>query len=118
MKLVIAYIQTERIERILTALAHSHIHGLSLSEARGFGQEHDSDHPDYHEFFGVEMTKKTRIEIACHDDEADRVLEAIRSTAHTGHRGDGKIFILPILDAVRIKTGECGEAALGPRRKT
>lgn len=115
MKLVIAFIQPDRMERILTALAHCHIHGLSISDAKGFGQEHDIDHPDYHEFFGVEMTKKTRLEIACHDEEADRVLDAIYKAAHTGHRGDGKVFVVPIIDALRIKTGERGDHALGPK---
>ena len=62
---------------------------------------------------GIEMTKKTRIEIICRDEEVDLILNAIYTAAHSGRRGDGKVFVLPVLDALRLKTGERGEAALG-----
>jgi nitrogen regulatory protein P-II 1 len=60
------------------------------------------------------MTKKIRVEIVCRDDEADALVDALYRAGHTGRRGDGKIFVLPVLDALRVKTGERGEEALGP----
>ena len=63
----------------------------------------------------MEFTKKVRLEIVCHDEEVDRILEAIYAASHTGHSGDGKVFVLPVQDALRVKTGERGPAALGPR---
>ena len=118
MKFIIAYIQPERTERILNALGRCPIRGLSLSDVKGFGQEHDPAHPDYREYFGTEMTRKVRLEIACHDDEADSILDAIYKAAHTGQRGDGKAFVLPLLDALRLKTGERGAEALGSSSDT
>ncbi|MGD0089613.1 MAG: P-II family nitrogen regulator, partial [Planctomycetota bacterium] len=91
-----------------------HIHGMSVSDARGFGQEHDAAHPEHHEYMGLELTKRVRLEIICHDEEVDRVLDALYAAGHTGHAGDGKVFVLPVLDALRLKTGERGPSALGP----
>ncbi len=113
MKYLLAFIPPDVLHRVKDSLIGRHIHGMSVSEARGFGQEHDTSHPEYRDYIGVELTKKIRIEIICHDAELDRVLESIYTAAHTGHSGDGKIFVLPVLDALRLKTGERGEAALG-----
>ena len=116
MKLVLAYLSAQPIQKIINALADQHIHGLTISNARGFGQEHDVGHPEYREFAGLELTRKTRLEIACHDEEVPAVLDCIYAVAHTGQRGDGKVFVLHIEDALRLKTGERGKAALGPER--
>jgi nitrogen regulatory protein PII len=116
MKLVLAYLPPQPLQKIINALADQHIHGLTVSNARGFGQEHDSGHPEYREFVGLEMTRKIRLEIACHDEEVALILQTLYATAHTGQRGDGKIFVLPIEDALRLKTGEQGKSALGPKQ--
>ncbi len=115
MRLVLAIIPRDQLQRVTDALVARHIHGLTISEARGFGQEHDTGHPEHHEYLGLEMTKKIRLEVVCQDDEVEAALAAIYETGHTGHRGDGKVFVLPVLDALRLKTGERGPAALGPR---
>jgi nitrogen regulatory protein P-II 1 len=107
MKMILAIIPPDHLNKLLDDLDEHHVHGLTITEARGFGQ-HDRD------FTEVEMTHKLRLEIACHDEEVETIVEAIYKSAHTGRRGDGKIFVLPILDALRIKTGERGPAALGP----
>ena len=60
------------------------------------------------------MTRKIRVEVVCRDGEVETVLDALYRAAHTGRRGDGKVFVLPVLDALRVKTGERGDAALGP----
>ncbi len=114
MKYLLAFIPPDVLHRVKDSLVGKHIHGLSVSEARGFGQEHDTDHPDYRELIGTELTKKIRLEIICHDEEVEQVLQAIYAAAHTGHPGDGKVFVLPVLDAFRLKSGERGAAALGP----
>ena len=114
MKYLLAFISPDVLHRVKDAIILNHIHGLSVSDARGFGQEHAVGHPDYREIPGAELTKKMRLEIICHDEEVERILQAIYSAAHTGHAVDGKIFVLPVLDAFRLKTGERGPAALGP----
>ena len=116
MKLVIAYLPHQPVQKVINSLADQHIHGLTISDARGFGQEHDAAHPDYREFAGVETTPNLRLEIACHDDEVPAVLQSLYQIAHTGQRGDGKVFVLTIDEALRLKTGERGAAALGPQR--
>jgi nitrogen regulatory protein P-II 1 len=114
MKYLLAFIPPDFLHRVKDALVGNHIHGLSVSDARGFGQEHESDRPEHHEFMGLELSKRVRLEIICHDEEVDHILEAIYKAGHTGHAGDGKVFVLPVLDALRLKTGERGSAALGP----
>lgn len=113
MRLVIAYIPEEQLQAVINALAELRVHGVSISHVRGFGQEHDPEHPDYRTYVAVELTKKVRIEIACHDHESDGILDTIYKTAHTGRRGNGKVLVIPILDALRLKTGERGPAAIG-----
>jgi nitrogen regulatory protein P-II 1 len=114
MKYLLAFLPPDLMPRVNEALIGRHIHGMTVSNVLGFGQEHDAAHPEYHEYMGLELTKKVRLEIVCHDAEVEGVLEAIYDASHTGHSGDGKVFILPVLDALRIKTGERGTAALGP----
>jgi nitrogen regulatory protein P-II 1 len=112
-RLVIASFPEELLEAVLTGLTHQRVHGVSISHVRGFGQEHDEGHPDYRSFTAVEVTRKVRIEIACHDNESDGIMDAIYKSAHTGRRGNGKILVIPIFDALRLKTGERGPAAIG-----
>ena len=114
MKYLLAIIPPNVLHRVKDALVGNHIHGLTVSEARGFGQEHEVTHPDYRELPGVELTKKVRLEVVCHDEEVERILQAFSAAAHTGHHGDGKVFVMPVLDALRLKTGERGPKAIGP----
>ena len=114
MKYLLAYIPPDALRRIKDSLVGRHIHGITISDARGFGQEHDPNHPEHRDFVGLELTKKLRLEIFCHDEEVGAALDAIYSAGHTGQSGDGKVFVLPVLDALRLKTGERGPAALGP----
>ena len=118
MKMIIAYLPLAFVEPVSTKLQMDHIHGMSVSTVHGFGQEHDESHPDHRSFEGIERTKKARLEIACHDSEADLILKTIYEVAHTGLRGNGKVFVLPVLDALRLKTGERGSDALGPHQPT
>ena len=114
MKYVLAFIPADALHRIKEALIARQIHGMTASDARGFGQEHAVDNPEYRDIPGVELTRKLRLEIVCHDQEVEAVLEAFYAAGHTGHPGDGKVFVLPVLDALRLKTGQRGDQALGP----
>src|SRR3974390_1615488 len=114
MKYLLAFISPDVLHRVKDAFILKHNPGPGVSEARGFGQEHAVGHPDYREIPGAELTRKMRLEIVCHDEEVDSVLQAVYAAAHTGHPGDGKVFVLPVLDAFRLKTGERGPSALGP----
>lgn len=114
MRYVVGFFPPDRVFALVDALSEIHVHGMTVSDAHGFGQEHDAAHPEHREHIGVEMTKKTRIEIFCRDEEVEAILEAIYGAAHSGRRGDGKVFVLPVLDALRLKTGERGDSALGP----
>jgi len=117
MKYILAIIPPDVLHRVRDSLIGHHIHGITVSEARGFGQEHDIAHPEFRDIPGVELTRKMRLEIVCHDEEVERILQALYAAAHTGHPGDGKVFVLPVLEALRLKTGERGAAALGPLAK-
>ncbi len=107
MKLILAFIPPEHLNKLLDDLDEHELPGLTVSEARGFGQ-HDRDFTD------VELPPKLRIEIVCVDEVAEAIVNGIYKSMHTGQRGDGEIFVLPVADALRIKTGERGIAALGP----
>ena len=86
MKMILAVIPPDHLNKLLDDLDEHHLHGLTVTEARGFGQ-HDRD------FTEVEMAHKLRLEIACHDEEVETIINAIYKSAHTGRRGvDGKIF--------------------------
>jgi nitrogen regulatory protein P-II 1 len=118
MKYVLAFIPPDLLHRVKDSLVRKHIHGLTVSEARGFGQEHDARHPGHHEMGGMDLTRKMRLEIICHDEETEEVLSALYAAGHTGHAGDGKVFVLDVLDALRLRTGERGPAAIGPKHTT
>ena len=114
MKYLLAFIPPDVLHRVKDSLVGRHIHGLTVSEARGFGQEFEVGHPEYREIPGSELVRKMRLEIVCHDEEVEPLLQAIYTAAHTGRPGDGKVFVLPVLDALRLKKGDRGPAALCP----
>ncbi len=106
MKLIIVYIQPHALTRVEHALLHlPFFPGMSVSQVRGFGQgKRRLRHTPREEL--TEFTGKVRLEIAALDEEADAIVEAIATAAHSGRRGDGKIFVVPLETAVRIRTGD------------
>lgn len=111
MKLVIAIVQEFMAQQVVDALhALPGISGASFSEVRGFGRGRARSGAAEEELLGT--ASRTRVEVVVRDSIADSVVEAIRRTAHTGRRGDGKVFVLPVERSVRISTGEEGDAAL------
>ena len=113
MKHVIAFIQDRKLAPTNHALhGIDGLTGMTASSVRGCGRASCAE--GHHEI-GEDMellTPRTRLDIFCSDDRVEAVIEAIRSTAHTGLRGDGKIYVTPVEDALRIDTGERGEQAV------
>jgi len=77
MKYLLTFVPPDILHRIQEALLGKGIHGMTVSDARGFGQEHDPTHPEHRAFPGLELTKKVRIELICHDEEVESVLRAM-----------------------------------------
>ena len=112
MKLIVAFIQPHALTRVEHALLHlPDFPGLSVSEVRGFGQGKVRQIHTAREAL-TEFTGKVRLEIAALDEQAEAIVEAIAGAAHSGRRGDGKIFVLPLEAAVRIRTGDRDAGAI------
>lgn len=113
MKIIIAMVQPFMLSRVTHALEELEgFPGMTVTDARGFGsgrrrQLHDAGAPHFEDF-----NEKARIEVVAHDREVERIVETIVRAAHTGNRGDGKVFVWPIESAVRIQTGDRDEAAI------
>lgn len=112
MKEIRAYIQPFMLQKVTDALHRIHVRGMSVSEIKGFGREKDEAYPQHSRDYVVEFTPKVRIEIICNDDEAENIIETIRKTAHTGRKGDGKIIVLDVKEAISILTGDKGSKAI------
>ena len=113
MKEVRAFVQPFLIDKITAALLElPGFPGMSVSDLRGFGRgmKSSASHSLQEEL--QEFTHKLRLEIFVRDDMAVKVAEAVAAAAHTGNRGDGKVFILAVEQAIRIRTGERGDAAI------
>ena len=113
MRLIIAYIQPEKLNDVKQALYAAEVYKLSVTNALGCGQQ-----KGYHETYrGVDMEvnllKKVRLEIAVNEDFVQPTIDAIVAGARTGNIGDGKIFVLPLERCVRIRTGQEGHDAIG-----
>jgi nitrogen regulatory protein P-II 2 len=112
MKLVIAIVKPFKLDDVREALTPLGVQGLTATEVKGFGRQKGQTEiyrgAEYH----VSFLPKVKIEVAVTADQADAVVEAIQRSAHTGKIGDGKIFVLDIERAVRIRTGELDAAAL------
>jgi nitrogen regulatory protein P-II 2 len=112
MKYVIAVIKPHKLEEIREALAGDGVQGITVSEVKGHGRQ--GGHTEFYRGaeYKVSFVPKVRLDIAVDNSIVDRVVETIRTKGQTGQIGDGKIFVLPLEQAVRIRTGETGSAAL------
>ncbi len=113
MKLIIAYIQPEKLNDVKQELYKSEIFKISVTNAVGCGQQ-----KGYHESYRgvdieVNLLKKVRLEIAVNQDFVQPTVDAIIKGARTGEIGDGKIFIVDLVECIRIRTGETGGVAIG-----
>ena len=112
MKLVIAVIKPHRLEAVREAVAGIGVGGMTVCEAKGFGRQKGQNEIYRGAEYAVNMLPKVRLEIACDDALAPQIVETIRNAANNGQIGDGKIFVLELAGATRIRTGESGELAL------
>ncbi|MEE9268751.1 MAG: P-II family nitrogen regulator [Candidatus Krumholzibacteria bacterium] len=112
MKKVEAYIKPFKLDDVKAALMEIGVRGMSVSEIRGFGRQKGHTELYRGSEYQVDFLPKSKLEIVVADEMVDRVIEVIQKVAHTGQVGDGKIFVLPIEDAIRIRTGESGDSAL------
>src|SRR5215211_2523205 len=114
MKLVIGIVRPEKANDVLEALYRAEVRGISMSRVQGHGGELDRVETYRGSTVMVEVSDKVRFEIAVSDHFVDPTVNAICEGARTGQVGDGKIFVIPIERAVRIRTGETNEAAVTP----
>ena len=107
-----AFLRPAALEPVQAALARIDIAGMSVIEVRGFGRQHGHREVYRGAEYRVDFVPKIKVEIAVTEDDRDRAIEAIAAAAKTGKVGDGKVFVVPIENAVRIRTGESGDSAL------
>ena len=112
MKLVIAIIKPFKLDEVRDALTAIGVHGMTITEVKGYGRQKGHTEIYRGAEYAVNFLPKIRIEVAVASESADRVVEAIGTAAKTGQIGDGKIFVAPIEQALRIRTGETDADAL------
>ncbi|XUX01428.1 MAG: P-II family nitrogen regulator [Dehalogenimonas sp.] len=112
MKKIEAVIREERLDAVKKALEEHGIHGMTVTEVSGRGQQKGLSLQWRVGEYRVDFLPKLKIEIVCHDENCDLAIEAIMKSAKTGRIGDGKIFVLPVEAAYRIRTAETGEAVV------
>lgn len=112
MKKVEAIIRHFKLEDVKNALTERGIHGMTVSEVRGYGRQKGHTEVYRGTEYAVDFVPKVKVEVVCTDADLRTVLDTMLQTAQTGQIGDGKIFVTNLDDAIRIRTGERGEEAL------
>jgi nitrogen regulatory protein PII len=112
MKMLIAIIKPFKLDEVREAIMEAGIAGVTVSEVKGFGRQKGHTELYRGAEYQVDFLPKVKLEIAVKDDDVERLVEAITQSANTGKVGDGKIFIQPLEQVVRIRTGELDEEAL------
>ena len=112
MKLILAIIKPFKLDEVREALTAIGIAGMTVTEVKGFGRQKGQTEIYRGAEYATNMVPKVKIELVCDDALAARVVETLQQSAGTGSIGDGKIFVLDVGQAVRIRTGETGDAAL------
>jgi nitrogen regulatory protein PII len=112
MKLIIAIIKPFKLDEVKAALGTAGVEGLTVTEVKGFGRQKGHTEIYRGSEYTVDFLPKVKIEIAVVDDIVGKVIDAITSAAKTGKIGDGKIFVVPLENVVRIRTNEHGDSAV------
>jgi len=112
MKLITAIVKPFKLDDVKAALESQGIHGMTVSEASGYG--HQRGHTEVYRGaeYTVDLVPKVRIEVLVDDADTDTVLDAIVAVAQTGRIGDGKVWVMPVEQVIRVRTGERGSSAL------
>ena len=112
MKLITTIIKPFKLDDVREALSEIGIQGATVTEVKGFGRQKGHTEMYRGAEYSVDFLPKIKIEVAVKDDLLESAIEAITGAAKTGHIGDGKIFVSDLLQSIRIRTGESGDAAL------
>jgi nitrogen regulatory protein PII len=112
MKLIIAIIKPFKLEEVKEALAAAGIEGMTVTEVKGFGRQKGHTEIYRGSEYTVDFLPKVKLEVAVSDDTAGKAFDTITKAAKTGKIGDGKVFVLPLDEVVRIRTDERGESAV------
>ncbi|MFG6458418.1 P-II family nitrogen regulator [Roseateles sp. BYS96W] len=112
MKQIIAVIKPFKLDEVREALAEVGASGLTVTEVKGFGRQKGHTELYRGAEYVVDFLPKVKVEVVVKDDEVDRCIDAILKAAKTGKIGDGKIFVVPVEQVIRIRTGETDEAAV------
>src|SRR5499426_1948596 len=112
MKMVTAIVKPFKLDEVREALSAIGVQGITVTEVKGFGRQKGHTELYRGAEYVVDFLPKIKLEIAVTDDMVDKVVEAIVSAANTGRIGDGKIFVLPMDEVIRIRTGERGPEAV------
>lgn len=112
MKLIKAIIKPFKLDDVREALSEIGVQGITVSEVKGFGRQKGHTELYRGAEYVVDFLPKVKVETVIEDDKVDAVIDAIRAAANTGKIGDGKIFVMPVEQAIRIRTGESGNEAL------
>ena len=112
MKKIEAIIKPFKLDEVKEALHEVGLQGITVLEAKGFGRQKGHTELYRGAEYVVDFLPKVKLEIVVEDEMLDRAVEAIQNAAHTGRIGDGKIFIVPVEDAIRVRTGERGSEAI------
>jgi nitrogen regulatory protein P-II 1 len=112
MKRIEAFIRVNKLEDVIAALEEIGVRGLSIEQVRGYGRQLGRTDKYRGSTYAVNLLPKLRVELIVRDEDLDESIDTITKVAQTGEIGDGKLFVSEVLDAVRIRTGERGEAAI------
>ena len=112
MKLISCIIRPEKLDAVTVALNKIGVVGMTVTDVRGFGRQKGQKEHYRGDEYTIRFLPKVRLEIVIQDDETSKAIRAISEAARTGNIGDGKIFVVDVKDAVRIRTGEQGASAL------
>jgi nitrogen regulatory protein P-II 1 len=112
MKRIEAFVRVNKLDEVKQALEEAGINGMSVEQVRGYGRQLGRTDKYRGSTYAVNLLPKLRLEIMVKDEDLETAVEAIIKASHTGEIGDGKIFVSEISEAIRVRTGERGDAAL------
>jgi len=112
MKMISAIIRPHRLQNVKQALSDAGVVGLTVTDVRGAGRQKGQVGRYRGSEYSIDLIPKVKVEVAVEDDQYEVVIQMIRDSAYTGEIGDGKIFIAPLDDAMRIRTGDRGDGSL------
>jgi len=112
MKKIEAYVRPFKLDDVKAALTEAGVKGMTVTEVKGFGRQKGHTELYRGSEYHVDFLPKSKLEVVVRDDQVEQIVDAVVRSARTGDVGDGKIFVFPLDDAIRIRTGESGDSAL------